>query len=335
MDERLERTTRGDAAFDAFGDELAELGDVALAVAVAGRLAGLHRAHRAHAAVRLEAAVLGLDDLAGRLVDARQQPAEHDGVRARADRLRDVARFLDPAVRADRHAGLRRGVRAIEDRGDLRHARAGDDAGRADRARPHTHLDAVGAGGDEVLRAGCGHHVARHDLHPVAGLDLLDHPDDAGRVSLGDVHEDHVHPGGDEGAHALVGVAGDAHCGSHVHAGRLAVLHVPALLIDREVPMEHAHATKPAEGDGHARLGDRVHGRREQRDVEGQLAGEEGAGRDLGGEYVAAGRDEEHVVEGEPFGAELLLRDHATALTRSSVPSGTGATWPCSGLPRY
>ena len=60
-------------------------------------------------------------------------------------------------------------------------------------------------------------------------------------MPLRDVDEDHVHSGGHERADALVGVAGHPDGRTNVHAGRLAVLHLPALLVDREVPMKHAH----------------------------------------------------------------------------------------------
>src|SRR5438034_5580909 len=167
MHERRERPARGDATLDAFGHELAELRDVLLPVAIARSLTHLHRAERAHTAIRLELPIGRLDDVARRLVHAREQPAEHHGVRAGADGLRDVAGFLDAAVAADRHAALRRRIRAVIDRGDLRHARARDDTRGADRARAHADLHAVGARGDELLRAlGCGD-VATDDLHAV------------------------------------------------------------------------------------------------------------------------------------------------------------------------
>jgi len=61
--------------------------------------ARLHRRHRAHAAVRLEAPVGCLAHVAGRFVDAREKSAEHDRGRARADRLGDVAGLLDAGRR--------------------------------------------------------------------------------------------------------------------------------------------------------------------------------------------------------------------------------------------
>ncbi len=138
------------------------------------------------------------------------------------------------------------------------------------------------------------------------------------------VDEDDVDPGGHERAHALVGVARHADRGAHAHAGGLALLDLIGLRVDGEVAMQHAHPTEPAERDGHARFRDGVHRGREDRDVERELAREEAAGRDLAGADVAAGRDEEDVVEGEPFGSELLLWGHAAALTRSSVSSAKG-----------
>src|SRR5258706_3805222 len=89
--ERRERAASGHASFDALGHELAELRDVLLPVAIARSLPHLHRAERAHPAIRLEASLIGLDHVARRFVDAGKESAEHDRVRAGADRLRDVA----------------------------------------------------------------------------------------------------------------------------------------------------------------------------------------------------------------------------------------------------
>ena len=52
----------------------------------------------------------------------------------------------------------------LVDRGDLRHADPGDDAGRADRAGPDADLDAVRAGVDQRLGAGAGGDVAADDV---------------------------------------------------------------------------------------------------------------------------------------------------------------------------
>src|SRR5215475_5781827 len=76
------------AALDALGHELLRCLDVALEVAILRAV--LHRADRAHAAVRLVAAALVQDDLAGRLVGAGEQRADHHRIRAGRERLRDI-----------------------------------------------------------------------------------------------------------------------------------------------------------------------------------------------------------------------------------------------------
>jgi len=97
-------------------------------------------------------------------------------------------------------------------------------------------------------------------------------------MALRDVDEDHVDARGHERAHALVRVTGDPDSRADAHAGGLALLDVLALLIHGEVAMKDAHPPEPSEGDGHARLGHGIHRGREQRDIEGQLTSEEGAG---------------------------------------------------------
>ena len=106
VDHVHERALVRHAALDAFGHELLRGGDRILGLEileVAVRAALLHRAERAHAAVALVRAALVELDLAGRLVGAGEQAAEHHAGRAGGDRLRDVAGVADAAV-GDRSA---------------------------------------------------------------------------------------------------------------------------------------------------------------------------------------------------------------------------------------
>jgi len=162
----------------------------------------------------------------------------------------------------------------------------------------------------------------------MAGLHLLDHADDRRRVPVRGVDEDHVDPRGDECADALVGIAGHADRGADPNARGLRGADLCGLVGDGEVAMEDAEPAQQSERDRHRRLGDRIHRGGEDRDVQGDLASDDGTGRDLAGEDVAAGRDEEHVVEGEALGAELLLPVHA-ALTRSIVPRDAEVSGRC------
>src|SRR5690606_15875851 len=146
VDDVGERALVDDPALDALGDQLVLGGDVALEVAVLRVRAGLHGAHRAHAPVLLEPLALVEDHVAGRLVDAGEQAAEHDRVRPGGDGLGDVAGVLDAAVGDDRGPVAGGGVGGVVHRGDLGDAHPGDDAGRADRPGADTHLHGVRAG---------------------------------------------------------------------------------------------------------------------------------------------------------------------------------------------
>src|SRR5207247_7894406 len=128
MHDRRERTERANTTLDALGDELGELADVGLSVAVA-RTPRLHRAKRAHPAIRLERAVLGFHDIAGRFVHAREKSTEHHGPRTGADRFRDVAGMLDPTVGAHGNAVPVRRLRAVVDGSGLPHSNPSDDPG--------------------------------------------------------------------------------------------------------------------------------------------------------------------------------------------------------------
>src|SRR5439155_6247859 len=200
------------------------------------------------------------------------------------------------------------------------------DARGADRAGTDADLHAVGARGDELLGAFRGHDVPSDDLHAMTGLDLLDHADDAGRVSVRDVDDDHVGARGDKRRDALIGVARHTDRRADAHTGSLARLDLRGLLVDAQVAVKHAEAAEPSERDRQARLGDRVHGRGEDRNVERELARQEGARRDLAREDITAGGDEEDVVEGQSFGSELLLRGQTAALTPRSLATFHEAT---------
>ena len=299
------------------------LADVLLAVAVArrggARGARAHRGERAHSAERLEPAFVRLDELAGRLVHTREDPAKHDRGGSRTDGLRDVAGVLDASVRAHRDAMAVGDLGAVEDRGDLWHARARDDSRRADRAGTHADLHAVGPRRDELLGALGGRDVAGDDLHAVPRLHLLDHADDGGGMSVRRVDDEHVDSGADERGRAFIRVAGDTHRGSDEDVGILGATDLVRLFEDGEVPVNDAEAAQATERDREGRVGDRVHRGGEDRDVQADLVRETGLGGDLRGEDVAAGRDEEDVVEGEPFFGELVLPGQSAALTRASV----------------
>ena len=121
-----------------------------LEVAVGAAL--LHGAERAHAAIALVRAALVELDLAGRLLGAREQAAEHHARRAGGDRLGDVAGIADAAVGDERDVRCSPAPSSAFWIGrDLRHADAGDDARRADRAGTDADLDRVGAVVDERL----------------------------------------------------------------------------------------------------------------------------------------------------------------------------------------
>ncbi len=158
--------------------------------------------------------------------------------------------------------------------------------------------DAVGDG-DEVLprhqlvdllrRVGGEAHVAVGDDADQAVGVALDHRDAADPVG--------VHQRGDVGER-LVGVDGER---VHHHA-RLEFLHPADLggLLGRfEVLVDDAQAALLGHGDRHGGLGDGVHGRGDDRDVERDGAGEAGAGVGGGGQDLGVAGHEQHVVEGE------------------------------------
>src|SRR5712664_2880509 len=148
------------ASLDALGYEFGRRNLAFLEVAVGGAL--FHGAEAAHAADHLEAPALEQERLARALLRTREHRAHHHALGTRGERLHHVARVLDPAVRDHRYVPRPRPGHAVDDRRDLWHADAGDDARGADRARPHADLHGVHAALHQGPRARFGRHVAAH-----------------------------------------------------------------------------------------------------------------------------------------------------------------------------
>src|SRR6185437_12921901 len=105
----------------------------------------LHRADRAHAAIALVRTPLVELDVAGRLLGAGEEAAEHHRGGAGGDRLRDVARVANATVGDHGNVVVRGAGQCVLDRRYLGYTDACDDARRADRTRADADLDAIGA----------------------------------------------------------------------------------------------------------------------------------------------------------------------------------------------
>jgi hypothetical protein len=302
IDEVGELALVRDHAFDALGHELLHVLDVALAIALLAAL--YHRAERAHAAHRLERAALVQDRLAGALLEAREEAAEHDRRGARGQRLDDVAAEADAPVGDHRHAlGADRADHRL-DRGQLRHADAGDHAGGADRARADAHLDPVDARGDKLLGGARGGHVAGHHVDRQPLLQLAHGLQDVRGVPVGGVDHQHVDARLDQPLGALVVVHADGRAHAQppaLVAQRLRVLLQLLQVLHRDQTRQ-AHAVVDDQElldlvlvQPVARLLERGAGRRAHQLLAGHHPGHR---RVVGGleAAVAAGQDPDHRV---------------------------------------
>jgi hypothetical protein len=73
------------------------------------------------------------------------------------------------------------------------------------------------------------------------------------------------------------------------------------LLLDRQVFVDDAHAAELGHGDRHPAFGHGVHGSSDQRDIEGDAAGELCRRINLSRQNLGVVRDQQHVVEGKCF----------------------------------
>ena len=135
----------------------------------------------------------------------------------------------------------------------------------------------------------------------------------------------------------LVGVDGDR----VEHHARLVLLdeaNLLSLLGRLEVAVDHAESAILRHGDGHRRLGDGVHRRRDDRQVEPDRAGETGRDVDLGGHHRGGGGAQQHVVEGEALDDRVSAdTGHGNQLRRRVLrragnvrPAGSGWQGPVS-----
>ena len=154
--------------------------------------------------------------------------------------------------------------------------------------------------GDQVV---LGHHVADRNVGAGLKAQIAVGEDADQPLALRDRHAgDLVAAHHFEGvADHLVGPNGDR---VHDHAAlrALHLIDLAGLVGNGEIAVHDADAALLRHGNGHARLGDRVHGGGEQRGVERDVAGQLGLRADLNGHYVAQGGHQQHVIESKGFG---------------------------------
>ena len=180
------------------GTSLSDFGDLLLEIPV-GR-STRHGGDRTHAAIALVGPPLVEEDLAGRLVGAGEQRADHGDRGAGGDRLGQIAGKLDAAVGDRRHVRRRAGFDAFHDRRQLGHADACHHPRRADRARPDADFHGVGPGVDQGFRAVGRRDIAGDQLGGVAQPpDPLDRRQDAFGMAVRGIDDENVHASVEQG----------------------------------------------------------------------------------------------------------------------------------------
>src|SRR5262249_39653816 len=127
----------------------------------------------------------------------------------------------------------------------LRHADAGHDPGRADRAWTLPALDGIRTGLDQRLRRLAGGDVAGDDLDVEVGVDPRDHLDDASSMAVSGVDDERVgaHLGEGRGALPGIGPYADGRADPQSPAlvlRRQRILHALLDVLDRDQALEDA-----------------------------------------------------------------------------------------------
>ena len=153
--------------------------------------------------------------------------------------------------------------------------------------------------GDQVL---LGHHVADGNVGAGFKAEVAIGEDADEPLALGNRHAgDFIAAHDFEGvANHLVGTDGDG-VDNHAALRALYLVDFAGLVGDGQIAVHDADAALLGHGNGHARLGYGVHGGRDQRRIQRDIAGQLGLRADLHGHHVAQGRDEQHIIEGKGF----------------------------------
>ena len=104
-----------------------------------------------------------------------------------------------------------------------------------------------------------------------------------------------------------VGRQGDR-VGDHAGFGALDLVDLAGLGFGRQVAVDDANPALARQGNRQAGLGDRVHGRREEGDVQPDVARQAGAHVGLRRQDFGITRDDQQIVKGQRLGWRTVLR---------------------------
>ena len=105
--------------------------------------------------------------------------------------------------------------------------------------------------------------------------------------------------------HPLVRRHGDR-VHDHTAFGTLDLVDLGGLRLDAEILVDDANAALLRQGDGEIGLGDRIHRRAEQRDVEFNVVGQQGRHVGVTRQHVRMGGQQQHIVERQTFGQRFF-----------------------------
>ena len=193
-----------------------------LEVPVTRSLGLFHGAYRAHPSIGLEGPALVQDLLAGRLFDAGEERTDHDHIGARRESLGNVAGKADTSIGDHRNTVLRSHLRALHNRGNLRHPSARHHPGRTDRAWSDADLECVRSQRDEFTRRFPGGDISYNQRGVREfSLDPLRHLHHASRVGMRTIEAENVDLTFDQGGAAFGDIVGDTDPGRHPQPAEL------------------------------------------------------------------------------------------------------------------
>ena len=134
---------------------------------------------------------------------------------------------------------------------------------------------------------------------------------------------DHRQPGDAVATHQLQRLVepGLRHHGHRVDDdARLELLDLPhlrGLLVERQVLVDDAEPALLRHGDGHRRLGDGVHRRRDHRNLQVDVGRHPGAHVDRGRQHLGIGGLQQHVIEGERVADRAVGRQRHGLIPRT------------------
>ena len=228
-----QRSLVGNAALDAFGNELLNIILGILEVSVTASLS--HRFNRAHSSIQLVAPSLIQHLFPWAFIDSGEEAADHDHIGTRSDRLGNISGLLHTAIGDQGNSRPGGYAGTLENRSQLGNPDTRNDARCTDRTGPNADFHCIGTGPDEIARSLRRGHVARHELSVgELALEVPHRINHTAGMPVGSIDHHQINPSLQEPSNPFFRIHRNAYRGSNAQPAMsvFACIGMPDLLLD-------------------------------------------------------------------------------------------------------